>query len=127
MSPAVIAFIMWILSYLLARKNGMSSTKAALAATGVAAGSYYLAGGTFGGYVNPVSPGVSSAVKGAFSTTGEVLTSGAQWISKNPGTAALIGGTVGLTSKSDTIKKWLIFGSLGFLAIFLMKDDKVEN
>lgn len=127
MSAALIAFIMWIISYLLAKKSGMSNTQAALAATGVAAGSYYLAGGTFGGKVNPVSPGVSSTVRGAFGTAGEMLSSGAQWISQNPGTAALVGGTIGLASGSETIKKWLVIGGLGFLAVYLLKGDSNEN
>lgn len=123
MSAALIAFIMWVLSYLIAKKNGMSSTQAALAATGIAAGSYYLAGGTFGGKVNPVSPGVSSAVQGAFGTAGEALSSGVKWISQNPGTAAVVGGTIGLTSNSDTVKKWLLLGALGLLVIRFLRSD----
>lgn len=120
MDPLTIAIINFILTYLVAKKRGLSSTAAALAATGVAAGSYYLAGGTFGGNVPPVDAGVSSSITGLYGSAKQGVKDAASWVGANPGSALALGAGAGLAT-SDGFKKWLPWIIGGGLLLVLSK------
>lgn len=118
MDPLTIAIINFIITYMMAKKKGLSSTAAALAATGVAAGSYYLAGGTFGGNVPPVSTEVSSQITGLYGDAKDGLKDGLKWVATNPGSALALGAGVGLATSGGWQKyvPWL----LGFGGLYLL-------
>lgn len=117
MDPLTIAIINFLITFLVAKKKGLSSTRAALAATGTAAAGYYLAGGTFGGHVPPVSTSTSTAVTGFYGDAKDHLKDGAKWIASNPGTAAALGTGLGLATVWKKYIPWIIGGVVGILLL----------
>lgn len=119
MDPATIAFIIWVISFLLAKKGGLSNTQAALAATGAAAAGYYVANGnsftgnTQGTDVGGATSSVSTVGGGSvFGSLGTAAAGVGSWVAANPGTAAAIvgAGTLGATASSSLSKMlpWLL-------------------
>lgn len=123
MDPVTIAIISFILTFLAAKKGGLSTTGALLAATGVAGGSYYLANKYQSGNASgPLKVDemsqvqqqeTESAVSGWFGSVGD-------WIASNPGLA--IGGVgAGLGLANSKTRPWLIMGAVALGAIVILK------
>lgn len=119
MDPATISLIIWIITFLLSKKAGLSNTQSALVATGAAAAGYYVANGNSfsGNAVGTDTGGTTSSVAtlttaGTASTSilGTVGTAAAgvgSWVAANPGAAATIAGGVAIASTSSTWSKYL--------------------
>lgn len=127
-----LSIIVWLISYFISTKNGMSAGKAALVATAAGVGTYYLADPSNKGNILGVSLGDSKTTPGDVSgatvpttqTTAPSLGStalteiGSTFRSWGPvGTA----GVVATTTGALTDNKWLLYGGAAVLAIALLK------
>lgn len=117
MDPITLAIIMFVVSFLLAKKAGLSNTSAALAATGVAAGSYFLAS-SFQGNDAAATPGATPTTSSGFGTIGTAVSGVGNWIAANPGTTAALVGTAAVAS-SSTFMKFLPWVALGVGALLI--------
>lgn len=127
------SIIVWLVSYFMSTKSGMSKGKAAMVATGAGLATYYLAdpsnsenilGITMGDKTIAGSPsesdgkatsGTASLPRGGGSIVSEVGQTLRSW---GPlGTA----GVVGVTSGALSNNKWLLWGGAAILAVLLLK------
>lgn len=122
MDPVTLAIISFILSFIVAKKNGLSTTASFAAAAGVGGLTYYGAKkwqGRGEGVLDvqesipPATDGPSFADK-----LGDAAGNVADWIGKNPGLAA---GTAGVVAGATMDKKWLVYGGLGLAAFLILK------
>lgn len=126
-----LSIIMWLVSFLLSKSSGASTTKSALIATGVGLGTYYLADpsnpdnllGIGLGDGAKTTPGDTSDDAGASAAAGfgtkalsEVGSTLRSW-----GPAGTLGVVAGTTAISQVNSKWLLIGGAAVLAILLLK------
>lgn len=126
-----LSIIVWLMSYFISTKNGMSSGKAALLATAAGVGTYYLADPSNQGNVLGLSfgdtkatPGdVSGATRPATTAVGSIGSTavsevGATLRSWGPlGTTGVVATATGALSDN----KWLLYGGVAVLAVLLLK------
>lgn len=126
-----LSIIVWLVSYFLSTKNGMSSGKAALTATAAGLATYYLADptnqdnvlGITMGDTKPTPGDVSGSTGTVTQTLGSLGTTavsevGSTLRSWGPlGTSAVAATTGGLLSDN----KWLLWGGVGLLALVALK------
>lgn len=130
-----LSIIVWLLSYFVASKNGASKGQAALLATGLAAGTYYLAdpantenvlGVTMGDAktvpgsttdVKPSTPGIVSTVGGLGSTLIEKTAD----VAKDWGPVGTVGAITAGAGLASGDNKWLWIGGAALLAVLMLK------
>lgn len=126
-----LSIIVWLVSYFLQTKNGVSSGKAALTATAAGLATYYLADPANSENILGFSYGNAKATPGDVSGS----TGSAQATLPSLGSTAVtqvgetlrswgpIGtaGVVGVTAGASSGNKWLLYGGLAVAAIVLLK------
>lgn len=132
------SIIMFLLSFVLSKKSGKSTSAAALTGLAVGGATYLLADpsnpdnlfgiGVDSSSANPGTPppvtttpsgstgagSLGQAIGGAVTGAGNVISN------MGPGTAALVGGAAGVTLAGKG--NWLLWGGLALGAILLLKD-----
>lgn len=126
-----LSIIVWLMSYFISTKNGMSSGKAALLATAAGLGTYYLADPSNKDNVLGISFGDTRATPGDVSGATQTATTAAGGIGSTAvsevgstlrswgplGTAGVVATTTGALSDN----KWLMYGGIAVLAVVLLK------
>lgn len=126
-----LSIIVWLMSYFISTKNGMSSGKAALLATAAGVGTYYLADPSNTDNVLGLSFGDTKATPGDVSAATQTATTVAGGIGSTAvsevgstlrswgplGTAGVVATTTGALSDD----KWLMYGGIAVLAVVLLK------
>ena len=126
-----LSIIVWLMSYFISTKNGMSSGKAALLATAAGVGTYYLADPSNRDNVLGLSFGDTRATPGDVSGATQAATTAAGGIGSTAvsevgstlrswgplGTAGVVATTTGALSDD----KWLVYGGIAVLAVALLK------
>lgn len=128
---AWLSIIVWLISYFLQTKNGVSSGKAALTATAAGMATYYLADPSNKDNVLGVSFGDSKTTPGDVSgSTGgstQVLPSLGSTVATEVGSTLRSWGplgTVGVVTAGTgalTDNKWLLYGGAALLALLVLK------
>lgn len=130
-----LSLIMWLVSFLVAKSKGASTSKAALLATGVGLATYYVAdpanpdnllGLSFGdesasgGKAIPGDPTADSGKTGSEGFGSKALSEvGSTLRSWGPlGTLGVVAGTTGAATGNNT---WLWIGGAALLAVLLLK------
>lgn len=128
-----LSIIVWLVSYFMSTKSGMSKGKAAMLATAAGIGTYYLADPANSENLLGISMGdktvagsASESDGKAVSGTGTLPTGGSSIVSEIGSTLRSWGpvGTAAVTGVAGgalTDNKWLLWGGLGLLAVLLLR------
>lgn len=106
-----LTIIVWLVSYFISSKSGMSKGQAALVATGAAGAAYYLADPSNTDNVLGVSMGQAKTVPGDLDAT---TTAGGETVA-NPGILSTLGslGTTTIDTIGKTAQAWGPVGTVG--------------
>lgn len=132
-----VSIIVFLVSFLLAKRNGASTGKAAAIGAGAGLATYYLAdpanpdnlleigsGSKAEGGSTLVDNGSEPPSNGGGAGVGGVLSSGIQTaggVLKSWGPAGTLGVVAGGTALASIDKKWLFWGALALGAVLLLK------
>lgn len=127
-----LSIIVWLVSYFLQTKNGVSAGKAALTSTALGLGTYYLADpantknilGFSWGDTKPTAGNVSGATaavtRAAGATTGSSIVSEVGSTLRSWGPTGTM-GVIATTTGAATDNKWLLYGGLAVVALLILK------